>query len=55
MAHADSTPTLAAPHGAHAARQVAEHLAAAGAHSHLATEDQSICVSGLCEPTGEHL
>ncbi|GGZ27930.1 hypothetical protein GCM10010327_67960 [Streptomyces nitrosporeus] len=54
MALPDSPSGPPAPHGPHAARQVAERLAAAGAHSHLATEDQSICLSGLCLPTGGH-
>lgn len=54
MAPNDSPRALAAPHGPHAARQVAEQLATAGAHSHLTTEDQSICLSGLCSPTGGH-
>lgn len=41
-----------APHGPRAARQVAEALAAAGHHSHLATDGQDDCLTGQCTRTG---
>jgi hypothetical protein len=39
---------LPAPHGPRAARYIALQLAAAGEHSHLSTDGNTWCLSGIC-------
>jgi hypothetical protein len=41
-------PPATAPHGPHAARQVAQQLADTGAHSHLSAHGEDVCLSGTC-------
>lgn len=40
-----------APHGPRAARQVATLIAAAGEHSHLSADGETVCLSGICPVT----
>lgn len=46
---------MAAPHGPGAARQVAQQLADAGAHSHLVADGTVVCLSGCGQTPGQVL
>lgn len=43
-------PPATAPHGPGAARRVAQQLADAGEHSHLAAYGETVCLSRQCGP-----
>jgi hypothetical protein len=48
-------PPAPAEHGPGAARRVAQALADAGEHSHLAAYGETVCVSGTCGPAHDAL